>query len=137
MGESTKAAGKELRLAEVVSALSYALDLTDGQPAGHSVRCCWIGMHLGREVALPEIEMHDLFYVLLLKDLGCSSNAARICQLFATNDHDFKRNAKLVDDSLSQVLRFIAENTAVKSGLAEKLRTVLGWPQAAARSIAT
>ena len=125
MGELAKAVGKELRLAEVVSALSYALDLTDGQPAGHSVRCCWIGMHLGQAIALPRIEMHDLFYVLLLKDLGCSSNAARICQLFATNDHDFKRNAKLVDDSLSQVLRFIAENTAVKSGLAEKLRTVL------------
>jgi putative nucleotidyltransferase with HDIG domain len=117
--------GKELHLAEIVSALSYALDLTDGQPAGHSVRCCWIGMHLGKAIGLSAAELHDLYYVLLLKDLGCSSNAARICELFVTNDHDFKRNVKLVDNSLAQVLRFIAENTAVKSGLAEKLRTVL------------
>ena len=117
--------GGELRLAEIVSALSHALDLTDGQPAGHSVRCCWIGMHLGLAIGLPRQDMHDLYYALLLKDLGCSSNAARICQLFATNDHDFKRNAKLVDSSLVQVLRFIAENTAVRSGPVEKLRAIL------------
>eukprot|EP01031_Cornospumella_fuschlensis_P006235 gene6235-7747_t len=80
---------QKLRLAEIVSALSYALDLTDGQPAGHSVRCCWIGMHLGERLGLSDAEKHDLYYTLLLKDLGCNSNAARICKLFATSDHDF------------------------------------------------
>lgn len=116
---------QKLRLAEIVSALSYALDLTDGQPAGHSVRCCWIGMHLGERLGLSDAEKHDLYYTLLLKDLGCSSNAARICKLFATSDHDFKRNVKLIDNSFTQVLGFIAANTAVRSGLAVKLRTVL------------
>ncbi|HEV7323076.1 MAG TPA: HD domain-containing phosphohydrolase [Ensifer sp.] len=116
---------QKLRLAEIVSALSYALDLTDGQPAGHSVRCCWIGMHLGERLKLSDAERHDLYYTLLLKDLGCSSNAARICKLFATSDHDFKRNAKLIDNSFTEVLGFIAANTAVRSGLAVKLRTVL------------
>ena len=116
---------QKLRLAEIVSALSYALDLTDGQPAGHSVRCCWIGMHLGERLGLSDAAKHDLYYTLLLKDLGCSSNAARICKLFATSDHDFKRNAKLIDNSFTQVLGFIAANTAVRSGLAVKLRTVL------------
>jgi len=114
-----------LRLAEVVSALSHALDMTDGQPAGHSVRCCWIGMHIGRDLSLSEAEMSDLYYTLLLKDLGCSSNAARICKLFVTNDHAFKRNFKLVDGSLPRVMSFIAANTAVKSGLAARLRTIL------------
>jgi putative nucleotidyltransferase with HDIG domain len=82
-------------------------------------------MHLATEAGLSQREMHDLYYVLLLKDLGCSSNAARICQLFATNDHDFKRNAKLIDSSLVQVLRFLAENTGVKSGPVDKLRAIL------------
>jgi putative nucleotidyltransferase with HDIG domain len=115
-----------LRLAEIVSALSHALDMTDGQPAGHSLRCCWIGMHIGRQIGLQQSELSDLFYTLLLKDLGCSSNAARICELFVTSDYDFKRNIKLVDnDSLAQVLAFVVNNTAVKSGLAERLRGVL------------
>ena len=29
-----------IRLSEVVSALSYALDLTEGQPIGHAVKSC-------------------------------------------------------------------------------------------------
>jgi putative nucleotidyltransferase with HDIG domain len=115
----------ELRLAEIVSALSHALDLTDGQPAGHSVRCCWIGTHIGRVIGLSDAEMSDLYYTLLLKDLGCSSNAARICKLFVTSDHDFKRNVKLVDNSLPQLLRFVAANTAVRSGLKDRLQALL------------
>lgn len=117
--------GNPLHLAQVVSALSAALDLTDGQPVGHSVRCAWIGMHLGKRAGLDQAGLRDLFYTLYLKDLGCSSNAARICQLYATNDHDFKRNSKLMDHSLGQVLHFVATNTAVKSGLATKLKTIL------------
>lgn len=120
-----------LQLAEVVSALSAALDMTDGQPVGHSARCCWIGMHIGERIGLNAAELHDLFYMLFLKDLGCSSNAARICQLYATNDHDFKRNSKLMDHSLGQVLHFVATNTAVKSGLATKLKTILNIARSA------
>jgi putative nucleotidyltransferase with HDIG domain len=117
---------QSLRLAEIVSALSYALDLTDGQPLGHSLRCTWIGMHIGRAIGLGQDQLSDLFYTLLLKDLGCSSNAARICQLFVTSDFEFKRSAKLVDThSLAQVLRFVVSNTAVKSGLADRLRGLL------------
>ncbi len=116
----------ELRLAEVVSALSHALDMTDGQPVGHSLRCTWIGMHIGEAIGMTPGQLSDLFYTLLLKDLGCSSNAARICALFVTSDYDFKRNAKLVDnDSLAQVLAFVVANTAVKSGLAQRLRGFL------------
>ncbi len=40
-------APSSIRLSEIISALSYALDLTEGQPMGHSVRACIIGMRLG------------------------------------------------------------------------------------------
>ena len=43
---------QSVHLAELVSALSYALDLTEGQPVGHSVRACWIGVHIGMEIGL-------------------------------------------------------------------------------------
>ena len=32
--------GQSVTLAELVGAFSYALDMTEGQPAGHSVRSC-------------------------------------------------------------------------------------------------
>jgi putative nucleotidyltransferase with HDIG domain len=89
--------GGDLRLSEVLGALSYALDITEGQPLGHAVRSCLIGMRLAEEIDLPAEERSALFYALLLKDLGCSSNAARVTSLFGTDDIDAKRTLKVVD----------------------------------------
>ncbi|WP_395004812.1 HD-GYP domain-containing protein [Undibacterium sp.] len=114
-----------LKLSELISALSHALDITEGQPEGHCIRCCWIGMHIGREIHLPENQLWDLYYTLLLKDLGCSSNAARICELYLTDDLQFKRDFKTVGDSLPQVLHFVLKHTGLKAGLAERFRSVL------------
>ena len=115
----------DLKLSELMGALSHALDITEGQPAGHCVRCCWIGMNVGREIGLPENQLWELYYTLLLKDLGCSSNAARICELYLTDDLSFKRDFKTVGDSLPQVLRFVLRHTGLQAGLAERFRRVL------------
>ena len=92
----------KIRLAELLGALSHALDMVEGQPAGHCVRSCWIGIHIGREIGLSEQQIWELYYTLLLKDLGCSSNAARICRLFLTDDLAFKQGVKTIDGSLPQ-----------------------------------
>ncbi len=84
-------AAGDIRLAELLGALSYAVDMTEGQPAGHCVRCCWIGTQIGRELGLDDAALWELYYTLLLKDLGCSSNAARICQLYLADDLQFIR----------------------------------------------
>ncbi|MEN9478430.1 MAG: hypothetical protein RLZZ300_2571, partial [Pseudomonadota bacterium] len=114
-----------LQLSELISALSHALDITEGQPEGHCVRCCWIGMHIGRGLGLNDDDLWNLYYTLLLKDLGCSSNAARICELYLTDDLSFKRDFKTVGDSLPQVLGFVLGHTGLKAPLAERFRSVL------------
>ena len=114
-----------MKLSELIGALSYALDITEGQPAGHCVRCCWIGMHVGRAAGLTQDQLWELYYTLLLKDLGCSSNAARICELYLTDDLGFKRGFKTVGDSLPQVLGFVLKHTGLKAGLAERFRSVM------------
>lgn len=118
-------AATNIRLSELIAALSYALDITEGQPDGHCVRCCWIGMHIGRQVGLSQHELWELYYTLLLKDLGCSSNAARICELYLTDDRQFKHDFKTVGDSLPQVLAFVLSHTGLKAGLAERFRSVM------------
>jgi HD-GYP domain-containing protein (c-di-GMP phosphodiesterase class II) len=110
--------------AEIIAAFSYALDLTEGQPAGHSVRCCWIGMNIGRELQLSAAELGDLYYVLLLKDLGCSSNAARICELYAADDRAFKAGYKTAGTSLAATLHFVFSKTARGRPLAERAATI-------------
>ena len=81
----------------MIGGLSYALDLTEGEPAGHAERSCLIGMRLADELGLDEAARGDLFYALLLKDAGCSANSARMAALFGTDDHAAKRSSKRVD----------------------------------------
>lgn len=115
---------ENLKLAELLSALSYALDITEGQPEGHCVRCCWIGMNIGRTIGLSTEQLWQLYYVLLLKDLGCSSNASRICELYLTDDLSFKRDFKLVDGSLPQVLRFVLNHTGSATGIISRFKAL-------------
>lgn len=115
----------ELRLAELIGSLSYALDLTEGQPAGHCVRCCWIGMHIGRQVGMRDDELWSLYYTLLLKDLGCSSNAARICELYLTDDRTFKRDFKRVGMGTPQVLAFVVSHTGPHASWRRRVGAIL------------
>ncbi|HEY6134039.1 MAG TPA: HD domain-containing phosphohydrolase [Rubrivivax sp.] len=114
-----------LLLSQLIGALSHALDITEGQPKGHCVRCCWIGMHIGRAIGLGERERWELYYTLLLKDLGCSSNAARICELYLTDDLAFKRDFKTVGDRLPQMLRFVFSHTGLSAGMSQRLGAVV------------
>jgi putative nucleotidyltransferase with HDIG domain len=80
---------------------------------------------LGRCLNLTPWELTELYYTLLLKDLGCSSNAARICQLYLADDLAFKSDFKLIDGSLSQALRFVISHTGLESGMAERFRAII------------
>ncbi|WP_305856184.1 HD-GYP domain-containing protein [Balneatrix alpica] len=114
-----------VKLSELVAALSFALDITEGQPKGHCLRCCWLGMHLAEGLGLSASQRHDLYYTLLLKDLGCSSNAARICELYGTDDLNFKRSYKRVDGSLPQVLEFVRRHTGLTRSTLARLLNVM------------
>ncbi len=88
---------EQLALSEVISALSFALDLTEDAVPGHAVRSCLIGMRIGRALGLAEEELQDLYYALLLKDVGCSSNSARMCVILGADERSAKRRVKTVD----------------------------------------
>ncbi|MCB9876476.1 MAG: HD domain-containing protein [Planctomycetes bacterium] len=123
---STSPLAADLRLGEVVGALSYALDLTEGQPPGHSLRCCYLGMQLAGPLGLDDAEATDLYYTLLLKDAGCSSNAARLCELYGADDRTTKRDVKTVDlQSVKQLGRFVLSHTGLKKGLWTRFKLLL------------
>ncbi|MCB1475977.1 MAG: HD domain-containing protein [Rhodobiaceae bacterium] len=117
-------ATRKLRLSEIIAALSHALDMTQGQPRGHSVRVCWIGMQIGRALGLESASLSDLYYTLLVKDLGCSSTAARICNHFIADDLSFKRDVKMVDGSLAQALRFVLTHTGAECGMTDRFKAL-------------
>ncbi|MCI0490553.1 MAG: HD domain-containing protein [Blastocatellia bacterium] len=114
--DTNDAGTQHIRLSQVISALSYVLDMTEGQPTGHAVRSCIIGMRIASEIGLSTDKLSALFYALLLKDSGCSSNAGRVCSLFGADDLTVKRNFKTVDWSrLSDSLRYAARNVSPQS----------------------
>lgn len=101
-----------VRLSEVLAALSQALDLTEGQPMGHTARACAIGMRIADEVGIDDPdERSALFYSLLLKDAGCSSNSARVCAMFGHDDIAIKTDLKTVNyHKLKEALGYITRN---------------------------
>ncbi len=94
---SSRPAPERLRVAEVVSALSHSLDLTTGQPIGHSVRTCILGMRIAAEIGLSFETQSALYYALLLKDCGCSANASKTFHALGSDDIKAKRDVKTTD----------------------------------------
>jgi putative nucleotidyltransferase with HDIG domain len=117
----------EIALSGVIASLSYALDIAEGQPQGHAVRSCLIGMRLAAELEIDPSERSDLFYALLLKDAGCSANANRMSELFDADDRETKRSSKLVDWSDKRAA-FLWSLRAVSpgSGLRKRIQVLKG-----------
>ena len=90
-------APERVPVSDVFAALSFALDLTEGQPMGHALRSCLIAMELGGRLGLPLQLRRDLYYAALLKDAGCSSNAALVFSLFGGDDRLAKGARMRVD----------------------------------------
>lgn len=92
------AGNANISLAQILSALSFALDLTEGAVPGHALRSCVLGMRLAQELGFSSEQLVSLYYALLLKDVGCSSNAARLCQIIGGGDERrVKAGVKLED----------------------------------------
>ena len=114
-------------MAEILSALSFALDITEGARPGHAVRACLLGMRLGKEIGLSDQVLADLYYALLLKDIGCSSNSARMSEAFAAEDQAVKQNFKFIDrEKLGrpnrEALTFVWNNVAPTASVWSRMR---------------
>jgi putative nucleotidyltransferase with HDIG domain len=90
-------AAQDPSLQQILVALSFALDLTEGAVAGHAIRSSLLAVRLARAIGLSERMISDLYYACLLKDVGCSSNSARMCQIVGGDDRAVKAGAKLAD----------------------------------------
>jgi HD-GYP domain-containing protein (c-di-GMP phosphodiesterase class II) len=65
----------DVRLAELVAALSLGVDLGFGQPMEHVLRECMIALRLADRLGLDEAERSTVYYTALLVNVGCHSDA--------------------------------------------------------------
>jgi HD-GYP domain-containing protein (c-di-GMP phosphodiesterase class II) len=77
------AGGTRIRLAELAAALSLATDLGMGQPLEQALRTCLLAVTVGRDLGVPDSELRDVYYLALLRFIGCTADAheeaARVC----------------------------------------------------------
>jgi HD-GYP domain-containing protein (c-di-GMP phosphodiesterase class II) len=69
-----------VRLAELVAAISLATDLGTGQPMEHALRTCQLSMRVAGVLGLPATTCADVFYVALLRFLGCTADALEMAR---------------------------------------------------------
>lgn len=118
--------GSPVRLSAIVSALSHALDLSTGQPIGHSVRACVLGMRIAEELRLSLKTRTDLYYALLLKDCGCSGNASKTFHALGSDDLKAKRDVKTTDWTRTswETLRYAIDHVAPGKSFLERSRAL-------------
>jgi len=71
-----------VRLADVLLALSLATDLGMGQPLEHGFRACLVGQHLARGLGLDEEGRRDVYYLALLRWVGCTAHSYELARWF-------------------------------------------------------
>lgn len=74
--------GPDVRLAELVAALSLATDLGMGQPIWHALRACVLATRLGQALGLDAAALGEVYYLALLRRIGCTDDAHALCRLF-------------------------------------------------------
>ena len=113
----------DIRLSEIISALSHALDVTGGQPMGHAERSCLIGLRLAETAGFDAGQRASLFYALLLKDAGCSTNSAATAAAYGADELTVKREYKLSDlGRPAQALRYLRRTVAPEASLLTRTR---------------
>ena len=124
--DETLSAPSSLNLEEILSSLSYALDLTSGQVPGHTERSCLLALRVGAVLGLGSSDLQSLHHAMLLKDSGCSSNAARMYEIYGGDDIQAKYAAKIADwSNLVEAVKYAAGQTLPEGSLLAKARQML------------
>ncbi len=94
---------------------------------GHAVRSCILGMRIADELQLPAEQRSDLYYALLLKDSGCSTNAARMFQIMGADELAAKREVKFEDWTRASIsgLRFLLRNVLPGAPLPRRILRIV------------
>ncbi len=117
---------ESISLSKVLSSLSFALDLTSGQPMGHAQRSCLIALRIAKTYGISEDMQCSLYHAMLLKDSGCSSNAARLAEIFGNDDISAKRLSKITDWSdVFEAAGYVASQTLPGKSLLARAQRIL------------
>ncbi len=74
------------RVADLTIGLSLASDLGTGQPMEHGLRTCWLSLAVADALGLDAASRSCVYYVALLRFVGCTSDASETAALAGGDD---------------------------------------------------
>jgi HD-GYP domain-containing protein (c-di-GMP phosphodiesterase class II) len=105
-----------LRLAELLAAISLAIDLGLGQPMEKFLRTCLLAVHLGKLLGISEEDLTTTYYLGLIQHLGCTAYADDAAAIFGD---DIEANTWLLaadhgnlSEMLTAVLQHVGQGAA-------------------------
>jgi HD-GYP domain-containing protein (c-di-GMP phosphodiesterase class II) len=116
--------GGRFRLAEMVAVLAMATDLGLGLPMEHAVRACLLSTEIGRRAGLGRGELSDLYYLTLLRMLGCTADSGYYAGLFG-DEVAFARDTQHLDyGDMDGFGRWVMESFAAGRPADERQRMI-------------
>ncbi|HWC33538.1 MAG TPA: HD domain-containing phosphohydrolase [Mycobacteriales bacterium] len=86
----------QVRVVEVLAALSLTTDIASGVPLEKGLRTCAVATAFGRELGLAQDELATVFHTALLRAIGCTSHASENAAQFG-DDIAFQAWLKEID----------------------------------------
>jgi HD-GYP domain-containing protein (c-di-GMP phosphodiesterase class II) len=118
----------QIRLAELMAALSLATDLGLGQPLEHQLGVCLAALELADRLGCAPEERSDVYYVALLVHVGCTGAAPYFASWVGGDEIRFQSGVQVLGPASepSEDVRHLARRFADDKPLPERARLVAG-----------
>ncbi|HEX6331619.1 MAG TPA: HD domain-containing phosphohydrolase [Actinomycetota bacterium] len=110
-------ADDQLRLADLLAALSLTTDLAMGQAPEKAIRACVVATEAARRLNLPEPDVATTYYTTLLKHLGCTASSHEEVVLFGPDDLSMREVAERTDVARGREMATLMGLTGRGTGL--------------------
>ncbi len=110
-----------LRLAELVAALSLAMDLGLGQPMEHVLRSWLIAARLGDHLGVQRDQRVALYYVATLAWVGCVADTPEVATWFG-DDIAYRHDSYEIDLTGLPMLGFMLRHVGAGRSTAQRVR---------------
>jgi HD-GYP domain-containing protein (c-di-GMP phosphodiesterase class II) len=124
---TTQRREEPLRLVDLLAAFSLATDLGMGLPYETALRVCLLATRLARRMAVPEHQVSDVFFVALLRFVGCTSFAHEESVMFGGDDIALRHTGVYTDFAdPRQVLAFFSSALPEDASVVRRAGAVAG-----------
>ena len=113
---------EEIRLAELLAALSLLTDLGMGREQEVAIQSCLVATELARRMGLPDDAISETYYTALLQHIGCTAYAHETALLFGDDVALNAAGEKTNFDRPSEIFSVMIPAIAGEGGLLARAR---------------